>query len=315
MNIENFAEWQRRQGHLVIKSQSSYWHMAGPRVLQAFPYDRLIEPSESELRQVMLRYRILSLRYSTPIEAASGKVSYHVILSNPYNLELLRSQARNAVKRGLAACKVEIISFERLAEEGWNLQYDTLERQGRSKSMNKSEWQRICLSTSGLPGFEVWAAIVDEDLAAALITTRIDDVCFVPYALSHRQFLSQYVNNALFFSASCNMLAKEGVSHIFFTVQSLDAPQSVDEFKFRMGLKAIPVRQRVIFHPFLQFLIHRSSHKMVRWLSNRYPGSNTFAKTEGMMRFYLQGKLPLYKQDWPECLVDSVSKPTETSVS
>jgi hypothetical protein len=100
MNVDIFAEWLRRQGHRVIRTESSYWYDAGPRVFQAFPYHWLIEPSNGELRKLMLWRGIAALRCSTPFAASSGAVSYHVVLRGPYNLEMLRAQARNGVRRG-----------------------------------------------------------------------------------------------------------------------------------------------------------------------------------------------------------------------
>jgi hypothetical protein len=305
MNPENFAEWYRRQGHHVIKSTSSYWYDAGLQVYQAFPFGWLIQPSDAELHEMMRKHGIVSLRYSTPLEASVGKVSYHVTLSNPYNVDLLRSQARNAVKRGLAKCVVDSIPFERVAEEGWLLQQDTLDRQGRSSTMTHKEWRRLCLSAVDLDGFEAWSALVDGEMAAALIISRIDDTFYVPYAFSHRKYLDFYVNNALFYSVSCNLLARDGIKGIFFTVQSLDAPKSVDDFKFRMGLHPTAVRQRVMFNPLIEPFITRSTHRLVDRLVKRYPDRASLAKVEGMIRFYLQGKIQSDQQEWPECLIPS----------
>ena len=302
MDVEHFAEWYRRQGHHVIRSDSSYWFDAGPRVYQAFPFGWLIDPSGDELRTLMQKHRILSLRYSTPLQAPIGKVSYHVTLSNPYNLDLLRSQARNAVKRGLAKSVVEQIPFERVAEEGWNLQRDTLERQGRSASMTEAHWKRMCRSAIGLEGFEAWATLVNGEMAASVIICRIGDTFYVPYAFSHRKYFDLHVNNALFFSVSCNLLARVGINSIFFTVHSLDAPKSVDDFKFRMGLKAKAVRQRVVFHPLLEPFITKSTQNVVTALFKRYTRQASLAKVEGMIRFYLDGKQPLSQQAWPDCL-------------
>jgi hypothetical protein len=313
MNIENFAEWQRHQGRQVVRTESSYWYEAGPRVFQAFPYHHLIKPSEWELRRLMLEHGILALRYSAPLDTAIGKVSYHVVQCSPYNLETTGKKARYSVRQGLSCCQVEQISFMRLAGEGWRLQQDTLERQGRTSSMKETAWRRICLSAEGLPGFEAWGALVHGELAAALLTSRIDDTCYVLYSLSLSKFLGLCVNNAVFYSATHNLLTREGVNQIFFTVQSLDAPGSVDEFKFRMGFKAKAVRQRVVFHPLLQPLINNYAHKLVCRLFQRYPEQGFLAKSEGMIRFYLQGKLPLDQQDWPDCLAQSTSKSPEYS--
>ncbi len=303
MNAEIFAEWMRRQGHQVFRTASSYWYSAGPHVLQAFPYHWLINPSEEEISGLLMRHKIVSVRYSTLLNSQIGKVSYHIILHNPYNMDNLKAQARNGVNRGLKHCRIEQISFERLATEGWVLQRDTLDRQNRLRSMTQAEWERICRSAADLPGFEAWAAVSDHELAAALIVCQIDNTWSVPYALSHRRFLNDHVNNALFYSTSCNLLARDGVEGIFFTVQSLDAPPTVDDFKLRMGLTPRPVRQRVDFHPWLRPLATTTTHKLFTSLLQQDSGNPTLAKTEGMLRFYLDGKQPLTHQHWPECLM------------
>jgi hypothetical protein len=302
VNADIFAEWLRRQGRRVVHTPCSHWYAAGPLVFQAFPYHWLIQPSAKELRALMLRHGIAALRYSTPLNAPQGMVSYHVVLRGHYNLETLRAQARNGVRRGLCRFLVERISFERLAEEGWSLQASTLERQGRTRSMNQAEWQRICRAADDLPGFEAWGATCDGELAAALIVARIDDRCYVPYALSLSRFLHEHVNNALFFEVSRDMLSRSGIDEIFFGLHSLDAPETVDEFKFRMSLMAKPVRQRVVLHPCLQPFATRGTHALLLRLLARDPGNPVLAKAEGMLRFHLEGKQPLQTQHWPACL-------------
>jgi len=302
MNAETFAEWMRRQGHRVFRTASSYWYDAGPRVLQAFPYHWLITPDEKEIRDLMVGNGIAALRYSTPLNFPKGMVSYHVVLHKPYELERLRSQARNGVKRGLEHFKVEQISFERLAVEGWVLQQDTLARQDRLRSMTQAEWERLCRSADGLPGFETWAAISNGELAGAVIICRIEDVFNVPYAMSHSRFLSEHVNNVIFYTVSREMLGREGVSGIFFTVQSLDAPANVDEFKFRMGFEPRAVRQCVDFHPFLNPLATPMVHTWVQKLLQRDSSNPQLAKAEGMLRFHVEGERNITEQNLPECL-------------
>jgi hypothetical protein len=302
MNAEIFAEWMRRQGHQVFRTTSSYWYNAGPHVFQAFPYHWLISPSQEEINGLLRAHGIASVRYSTLLNSSVGKASYHIILQNPYHMDMLKAQSRNGVKRGLNRCKIEQIPFERLAGDGWSLQRDTLDRQNRLRSMTQVGWERICRSAADLPGFEAWAAVADGELAAALIVCQIDNTWCVPYALSHRKFLNDHVNNALFYSVSCNLLARDSLEGIFFTVQSLDAPPTVDDFKLRMGLTARPVRQRVDFHPWLRPLATTTAHRLFASLLQRDSGNPIIAKTEGMLRFYLEGKQPLTYQRWPECL-------------
>jgi hypothetical protein len=302
MNVDTFATWLRLQGYKIYHTESSYWYNAGPRVLQAFPYDWLIQPSEAELQKLIIEHNILALRYSTPLTAPEGIASYHVVLQNPYNINMLRAQARNGIQTGLKHCRIETIPLSRLADEGWGLQRDTLERQNRLKSMDQKSWERICYAADGLPTFEAWGAIVDGNLAAAILTCQMGDVCYVPYALSLRKFLNFHVNNALFYKASCEMLAREGVNEIFYSLHSLDAPESVNEFKFRMGFTAKPVRQRVVLHPLIKPFANDLAYQWLLSQLQRDSSQHIMAKAEGILRFYRQGKQSIDSQPWPDCL-------------
>ena len=304
MNAKTFAKWMSLQGRKVIRTKSSYWYNAGPRVFQAFPLHWLIQPSKGELNQMMILHNVAALRYSVPFDAAEGMASYHAVLSTPYNLEMLRHQARNGVRKGLKYFQIEQISFSRLADEGWKLQEDTLDRQGRLSSMSQSDWQRICQAADGLPGFEAWGATMNGELAASVLTSRIDNIWYIPYAQSSRNYLNKHVNNALFYSVSCDLLSRNGITGLFFCLHSLDAPPSVDDFKWRMSIIAKPVRQQVEFHPFLHPFANQSSHSLLLRLLQRYPGSHVLSKAEGMLRFHLEGKKSLNEQEWPECLCE-----------
>ena len=307
MNEEVFAEWMRRQGHKVYRTESSYWYDAGPGVLQAFPYHWIIAPDDREIRDLLVKKKLLALRYSAPKDYHEGKMSYHIVMDQYYSLDTLRQKARNGVRRGLERFRIEEISFKRLATEGWSIQEDTLLRQNRSRSMTRKDWELLCTSAAGLPGIHVYGALADGELAGALIVCRIGNIYSVPYSLSHCRFLGDHVNNALFFTVSCKLLQEPGVTGIFFTVQSLDAPVHIDEFKIRMGFTLVPVRQRVAFNPLLKPFITPGVYRINRKLCERFPSSPTLAKSEGMLRFHLEGLKPLDEQAIPEFLRQYVS--------
>jgi hypothetical protein len=313
VNAENFAEWLRNRGYRVVRTPSSYWYEASPRVYQAFPYHWVIQPSNDELSDFLRQERAIGLRYSTPLEAPKGCISYHVINNNPaYTMEGLDRRTRQNIRRGLKNCSIEPISFELLAKEGWLLELDTQSRQGRQGNLSEETWIISCQSAGDLPGFEVWGALVDGRLAASLLTFQMDDCCELIYQQCHRDYLRARVNNALAFVVTQTMINRKNVRSIFYTYQSLDAPASVDEFKFRMGYIAKPLRQHVVFHPWLEPIANRSTHNIIKLLRRRYPANYMLAKAEGMFRFNLQGNLPLDRQDWPECLSDRKSMMFET---
>jgi hypothetical protein len=303
MNPEIFAEWLRRCGHRVVRTEISYWFDAGPRVFQAFPYHWVIRPSAQELRELMLQQNGVAARYSTPLDVPDGKVSYHVVRSSPCDLKTLNEATRRNIQHGLRECRIERISCRKLAEEGWPLQRDTLERQRRSRSMTQSKWKRMCLAAEDLPGFEAWGAVHDGELVSTLLSYTLDDTASILYQQSRTYHLGSRVNNALIHVYTQTLLERPGVRHIFYGLHSLDAPPTVDEFKFRMGYSAKPVRQRVVFNPYFQPFINHLSHGFIKTCLNIWPGSNTIGKAEGVLRFYLQGKRPLPAQDWPTILL------------
>jgi hypothetical protein len=288
---EVFAEWLQRQGHQVIRTKSSYWFNQGPRVYQGFPYHWVIQPPEEELGHFLKENNAIGLRYSTPIDNVLGCKSYHAVYEKEsYDFENLGKWARKNVRRGLSHCAVEPITFERLSEEGWSLQLDTLERQRRKLSIEKDVWRTRCLSAGELPGFEAWGAIDRGKLAASVITFQMVDCCYMLYQQCHRDYLADHVNNALGFIVTKEMVNRPQIKSILYGLHSLDAPASVDEFKFRMGYTAKPVKQRVVFHPIIAPLFNPASYKVIKRLKSWNPSNPTLAKMEGMVRFYLEGK-------------------------
>lgn len=304
MNAEIFAEWLRRQGHHVVRTASSYWFDQGPRVYQAFPYHLTVEPSEKELSVFLRRHRAIGLRYSAPVNAYLGTMSYHAVYEGAtYELQDLDRRSRQNIRRGLSHCSVEPISFQRLAEEGWDLELDTLDRQGRRSNVTKKTWQKRCMTAADLPGFEAWGAIVEGRLGASLISFQMDDCCQLLFKQCARQYLSQRINNAMSFMVTQTMVKRPSVRSILYGLHSLDAPSSIDDFKFRMGYTAKPVRQRVVFHPFLSPLFSRGFHLALKQLLKIRQGNATLTKCEGLLRFHLEGKRPLDEQHWPEILL------------
>jgi hypothetical protein len=304
MNSETFAEWFRQQRRQVIRTESSYWVDFGLRAFQAFPYHWLIMPTREELNSFFRQNKSIGLRYSTPIDAPSGRISYHAVYEGEtYDISLLSKWGRKNVRRGLKSCQVEPISFDRLAAEGWELQIDTLDRQSRAVDSRavRLTWERRCMAAKGLPGFEAWGAIVDGRLAASVITFLMDDCVYMLYQQCLREFLKEHVNNALGYVVTESMVKRPEVKSILYGLHSLDAPSSVDEFKFRMGYRAKPVRQRVVFNPWLKPVFNRVTHAVVRKLAH-WSGHVTFAKMEGMIRFYREGKRPAEEQVLPQPL-------------
>ena len=303
--IESAVEWLRRQGHHLVLSDSACWYDAAPRVFQAFPHHPVINPPEDELRLIFKKTRALALRYSAPLDSPVGKLSYHVVYNKPtYGFEQVTRQTRQNIRKGLEHATYEPVSFTRLANEGWALRRETLARQGRHRAENEAWWKRLCLSAAGLPGFEALGAFREGKLLGAIIAYLARGHFLLLYQQSLTEHLKHGVNNALGFVFTQKALSRPDVSELFYGFESLDASWQVDEFKLRMGYTPEPVRQRVLFHPVLHPLARPATLAAMEYLVHKGAAGPRWLKATGMMRFYLEGKLPVRQQSWPPCLVE-----------
>ena len=290
--VEIFAEWLQLQGIAALQSDSAYWFTEGFGVYQAFPYHHLIQPSEDELSVLFRGHRALILRYSAPVEARLGSMSHHLVYGvheqPTYGFENLGYRTRKNVRRGLRYCKVEQVPLERIAEDGWALHLDTLSRQERRRGFTRDSWRTRFLSASRLPGFEAWGAIVGEELAAYVFAFRIEDWIYIIDQKSLRKHLNLNVNNALVFTVTQEFLSRPGVRSILYSMESLDARMTIEDFKLHMGYVRRPVRQRIAFHPHISPFVNSFSHSAVRLLRRFLPMNRLLSKAEGMMRIYLE---------------------------
>jgi hypothetical protein len=95
-----------------------------------------------------------------------------------------------------------------------------------------------------------------------------------------------------------------GVKFCFATIQSLDAPESVDAFKFRLGYRPKLVLQRIKFNPLYKPFANPVSKKFLGYIRRLQPGNVFIFKANGLLSHYLEGRKPISEQKWPSCLLD-----------
>lgn len=287
MNPEVFAEFLSRQGHRIIKTKSSFWYDAQPGFYFYFPYHRLIKPDKEELNQLFGKNLCIGMRFFTPLDSI-GKNSYMIECSDKsYDLTSVDANyARRQTRRGLDNFEIKRIDISELAMSGYSLVKDTLIRQNRNLgSWTKKKWQKYCLATQGLSGFEAWGAFSGSNLASFMIAFQMDDYFTILHHSSSTEYLRLYPNNALVFYLTKLKLESSQVSVVSYGPQSLDAPESLDKFKFRMGFLMAPMKQRIEFNPIIRPFVNRFTYKCVRKFSELRPKSDILRKLDGIIRF------------------------------
>jgi hypothetical protein len=191
-----------------------------------------------------------------------------------------------------------------MAKDNEILPQETIDTQRPKKDMRKAERRRIFRSTDILPDLGALSAIVDGELAAAIITARMHDACNIPFGRSHRLFWDKYVNHTTFFAMGRDIPSLSTVETIFCNVRSPDSSKNVDKFNLRMSFMANTFQLCVAPNPLLKFLANNFSFKAFLKLHCRNRANYPLTTTPGMLAFYLQAKCPPRNQSQPECMVD-----------
>jgi hypothetical protein len=140
---------------------------------------------------------------------------------------------------------------------------------------------------------EGWGAVVDDTLAAFLVTVRFDDCVEFLLARSRNDCLEAYPNNALIYTVAHEMLVRRGLRQVTFGLESLESVRPLDEFKFGMGFRAAPMRQRIVFHPLAGALLGRGVVRTAihQWAAGRGAAKGFWRKADGVLRFAEEGGL------------------------
>jgi hypothetical protein len=193
--------------------------------------------------------------------------------------------ARRQTRRGLENFQIRQLDFLELADHNC-INIDTLIRQGRKREIwTERRWKRYCISANGLSGIEAWGAFYENNLAAFIVAYQMDDYFEILHHSSATEFLHLYPNNALVFSLTKLKLSSTEINHVSYGPQSLDAPDSLETFKFRMGFQKLPMKQGIVFHPFFVPFINDLSYKFIQQIAER-SSSDFWRKLEGIFHYY-----------------------------
>ena len=290
VTTQAYAGFLQALGHRVTQTSSAHWYDASRWVALSAPPNRAYAPSVDELRTVMRALSCLGVRYAAPM-SGPGKPSYQIVCDTAgYGLETLSANARSKVRRGLKRCRVQPVTSAVAATAGLQAHTDTVGRQGRAGVLDGPGWERFWTAVGATPGIEVWGAWCGEDLAAFLVSVTFADCVEFLLARSRNDHLAAYPNNALLFTVTEEMLARRGVGRITFGLESLEEVGPLDQFKFGMGFRAEPLRQRIVLHPVVRGVLRLTPVRAAvrRWVERR-DDVVFWRKAAGILRFAEDG--------------------------
>jgi len=289
-----YADFLRAMGHRVVQTRSGYWYNASRFFYLSAPPHRVSSPTDDELQLVLRQWPCLGVRFAAPFQG-SGKLSYQIVCDNhEYGLDALSANVRSKVRRGLKRCTVASVPFDVVVSAGRRAHADTLARQGRQGVLADETWERFWAAAALTPGVEVWGAWSAADvLAAFLVTVTFEESVEFLLARSCSDELHAYPNNALLFQVTEEMLTRRCVPEITFGLESLEPVGPLDQFKFSMGFRTRPLRQRIVFQPLVRALVRRAPVRALfhHWTERHGAEKVFWRKAAGLLRFAEEGGL------------------------
>jgi hypothetical protein len=266
MDIQSYVEYIRLQGDRVIATKTCFWQQYRPFFYIAIPIFHTHNISEAELRSMRLLRAWAGLMYSCD-HRGNGKTDFWSISDSSYDLTFLSNSCRKQTKQGLQRCKIEELEWDRLDKEGLKINKDALKRQGR-KSWNavltsQSLWHKRMVISQKFSDVQAWGAFVDNQLAAYVITVRLEDDLSFLSAMSLTEYLDHRPNNALVFSVVQEMF-KRGCKRVFYGVRPQE--NALAHFEEGIGFKILGINHNLVLNPLFtpivkQFEKYRRLHK------------------------------------------------------
>ena len=252
----NTTQFFKNIGHKTFSTKSSDWVVVGG-VLLSSPFNKLIEPDESELTDLICLSHALGARFPTSSNQFGFK-SYLCLCDDPnYSLGSLTVKARNQVRQGLKNFLMRQLTLEEMTKWGRSIYLSTLERQSREDSKSSEQsWNRICEACFINRNVHVWGALDSAGVLCAYLIAIIEDSHIeIVMQSSATASLKLRPNNALTFYVTEYYLANKFTNTICYGLGSLEETHNLDRFKIAMGYKNVDIKQRLYLASRVRFFL------------------------------------------------------------
>jgi hypothetical protein len=285
---QHYADFLERMGSNVRQAAGVYWSNTHRGVYASFPYHRDVDAQQLDLKDV-LRADGWVARFGCPVE--QGVASFRIVCDvADYDFPALRSRTRTQVRRGLEACRVEQIEFSYLTQNAMSLNADTLIRQGRKVPADlEKHWSQYYREAAKTNGAESWAAFVDGDIAAYLISFTIEDVANMLIVRSSLKHLDAFPNNALVYRFLHHRLRCGDIRQVCYGYESIQSDlESLDQFKTGMGFQKVLSGQRVELAAWLRPFVNRYTSPIAERVVRSVMKGENAAKLNGILNWHQQ---------------------------
>ncbi len=296
LSIAEYADDLASIGERIFPGeQGAFWINRGSGGMTRIPNTCFVSPERAEIRRVLWRGPALVIDYiQEPDKSHPANTSLYICNDQSYSLDKLIPAMRRNVHRGLRELKIVPVNSKELLANGIKAFCDTRLRNGLSDG-TPEEFKRRFTLRSRCQGHVFLGAWRDDQLAAFLSITEVDDWAEIEGSFSQNVFLSSRPNDTLIFSAICKYLVEERRRVVTYGVSSIQEESSVaglHAFKTKVGFQAKPVHRAFVLHPLLRPFSNELMLLAIKAALLFLPSNRILKKVRGMLALLLNGKRP-----------------------
>ena len=194
----SMARFLELRGCRVFEALGATWgHYRGP-FYSSLPFHQEFEFSRSEIRSMMLRQNVASVRFPTTTRPGLAGGLY-VCDPSQYSLASISRQYRVQIKRGIEICTTRPIDPDELLAHGLQLNLDTMERQHRfdPEFGDPARWRRFVDALRNCPETAVYGAFIGDRLSAYIVGIHDGGWLHLLYKMTSNQDRGLPVSHAL----------------------------------------------------------------------------------------------------------------------
>ena len=252
------ARFAELRGRRVFEGLGVPWVQDRGAIYTSVPYQGRVGAAPEEIASMLRRERVAGARYPT---LNGGGLPNGLYWCNPagYGLERVDRKYRGQVKKGLEAFEIRRMDPDELSRLGFELNLQTMERQGRFDPEFGDErgWNRLVAAVRGCPGMAATGAFLDGRLSSYIISCRDGAWLHLMYKMTRSEDLTRHSTYALDYWLLREASKDPGIAGVSNGLVGVVAASNSDglrRYKTNLGYGVLELEIAVQFHPAFQNL-------------------------------------------------------------
>jgi hypothetical protein len=266
------ARFMELRGRRVIEACGVLWYGTDAHFYLSLPHQLRFGTDRGEIKRFLWKSSANGVRH--PSLTSPGLPSgLYVYRDKQYDLSSLHRNFRAKVRRGLEQCEIRPMDEAELLRQGFTLNLETMQRQGRYDPEFGSgrQWRRLVEAIRRCPAITAMGAFNCGRLAAYAIVCREDGWLHILHRMSRNADLECCPNHVLDFTLTQEITRDPTLEAVSMGYASLVSTWGLHEYKTRLGYTLCAHNSVVQLHPAIEplfksrALVHAVDVTRRRW--------------------------------------------------